>query len=81
MEVSLEGMQWDIITISKIEKGVAVIGLKEKLNCGGAVQPAACSEDRLQLQVADEGHLLLYTEGEGFQTVIVPPSGEVTISF
>lgn len=45
VEVSLEGMQWDIITISKIEKGVAVIGLKEKLNCGGTVQPAACSED------------------------------------
>ena len=81
VEVSLEGMQWDIITISKIEKGIAVIGLTEKLNCGGAVQPVESGEGWLRLQVADTGHLLIFTEGKGFQTVPVPPSGEVTVSF
>ena len=81
MEVSLEGIQWDIITISKIENGFAVIGLTEKLNCGGAVRKIETNRDCLFVQVADAGPLLIYTEREGFQTVIAPASGEVSISY
>jgi len=80
VEVSLEGMQWDIITISKIEKGIAVIGLTEKLNCGGAVQIVESGENGLHLQIADQGQLLIYTEKSGFQTICVPPSCEVMIT-
>lgn len=79
MEVSLEGMQWDILTISKIENGFAVIGLTEKLNSGGAVRKVEFDRACLRLQVADKGPLLIYTEREGFQTVTVPLSGEVTV--
>ena len=76
MEISLEGMQWDIITISKIENGFAILGLTEKLNCGGAV----CGIENRLIRLADEGNLLMYTEAEGFKTVVVPSSCQVTIS-
>lgn len=81
VEVSLEGMDWDIITISKIEKGVAVIGLTEKLNCGAAVQKIEYSEDHLRVQVADEGPLLIYTEPDGFRAVSAPSTGEVILYY
>ena len=76
MEVSLLGMQWEIITMSKIENGFAVLGLTEKLNAGGAV----CGMENRRVQLADEGSLLIYTEAEGFKTITVPPSCEVTLS-
>ena len=81
MEVSLEGMQWDIITISKIERGFAIIGLTEKLNCGAAVQELQVEEDYLQLQMADRGHLLVYTQKNGFQVVDVLSSGHVRVEY
>ena len=80
LEVSLEGVDWDIVTISKIDNGIAVIGLTGKLNCGGAVKEAVPCDGGLHLKIADHGQLLIYTVKEGFRTVIVPSSGEVTIS-
>jgi len=75
-DISLERVDFDIITISKIEDGVAVIGLQEKLNCGAAVQEITRCAEGLHLQIADQGQLLIYTEKTGFQTICVPPSGE-----
>lgn len=80
VEVSLERMQWDILTISRIENGVAVIGLTEKLNSGGAVRKVERGSSELLVQVADEGPLLIYTGRDGFQTVPAPACGEVRIS-
>ena len=79
-DISLEGVDFDIITISKINDGVAVIGLQEKLNCGAAVQEITRCAEGLHLQIADQGQLLIYTEKTGFQTICVPPSGEAMIT-
>lgn len=79
VEVSLEGMQWDIITICKMEKGLAVIGLAEKLNCSGAVRQIETAQDHLRIQTADQGTLLVYTQHGGLQYIPVPPCCEVSV--
>jgi raffinose synthase len=79
MEVSLEGMQWDIITFAKVEAGFAILGLTEKLNCGGAVKALEPAGDKMRVQLADRGTLLFYREQMGFRRTEVPETCEVLL--
>ena len=79
MEVSLEGMQWDIITFAKVEEGFAILGLTEKLNCGGAVKALEPAGDKMRVQLADRGTLLFYREQMGFRRTEVPETCEVLL--
>lgn len=60
--IELTKAEADIITFAPIEDGIAVIGLMEKLNSGGAVRALEKTDSATTIAVADKGALLLYTE-------------------
>lgn len=64
IEVTLRSREFDIITLAQIRDGFAVLGLKEKLNCGGAVRKLEKTGNSWTMEVRDGGTLLLFCEKE-----------------
>ncbi len=61
VRISLQNREFDLITMAPVADGFAVLGLTNKLNCGGAVKKMESGETGFTFSVADGGELLLYS--------------------
>ncbi len=57
--VCLEAGEWELYTLAPLIDGLAVIGLADKLNSGGAVSDMAREPNRMTFTLRDGGHLIL----------------------
>lgn len=62
INVSLKECECDIITIAEIREGFAVIGITDKINCGGAIDMVKKTEDGYEIHVKTSGNLKMYSE-------------------
>ena len=62
IKVSLSGCECDVITIAEIKEGFAVIGITEKINCGGAIDLIQKTETGYEIKVKTSGPLKIYSE-------------------
>ncbi|HEV8247603.1 MAG TPA: Sip1-related alpha-galactosidase, partial [Polyangiaceae bacterium] len=60
--LTLGALESEVATIVPLEQGLAVIGLSDKLNSGGAISERAWSESKYTFRVRDGGALLAYSE-------------------
>jgi hypothetical protein len=58
----LDTLEWEIATIVPIERGIAPIGLGDKLNAGGAVVSKAWQGESYRIELRDGGDFLAYVE-------------------
>ena len=62
INVTLKGSESEIITFAEIKDGFAVIGITDKINCGGAVDLIKETESRCEINVKTSGNLKIYSE-------------------
>jgi raffinose synthase len=62
LALSLPELDWEIVTLAPLQDGVAVIGLADKLNSGGAIQDLRHASHRVLFRVRDGGELVLYAD-------------------
>lgn len=60
--VELAALSAEIATLARLDRGVAALGLADKLNGGAAVQRVAWDGDDYLIDVCDGGQLLCYSE-------------------
>ncbi len=60
--ISLGSLQSEVATIVAVDRGVAALGLREKLNGGGAVRGAGWEGDKYALTLRDGGELVVLSE-------------------
>jgi hypothetical protein len=60
--VSLDTHGWEIAAIAPLERGVAAMGLGDKLNGGGAILKREWSGSRYRVELRDGGELVLYSD-------------------
>lgn len=60
--VSLKEKEFDILTMSEIKDGFAVIGIESKLNCGATVNSIDITDDSVTLRVNSSGRMVCYSE-------------------
>jgi hypothetical protein len=58
LTVTLAPQGWEVVTLSPIRDGVAIFGLAELLNSGGAIVAVTHAEDRCVIDLADGGLLV-----------------------
>lgn len=62
INVKLKGCESDIITFAEIIDGFAVIGITDKINCGGAVELFEKTDSGYEIRVKTSGNLRIYSE-------------------
>ena len=60
--LALGTLEAEIVTIARVERGVAALGLADKLNGGAALTEATWDGDDYALALRDGGELFLYSE-------------------
>ena len=60
--VVVEPLSAEIVTLARIDRGAAVLGLADKLNGGAAVRSVAWDGDDYLIDLCDGGPLLCYSE-------------------
>ena len=70
LTVHLGEREFDLVTFAPIHDDFAVIGIKDKLNCGGTVESASRKESGFEIKVNTGGQLMVYCKGE-IKTVLV----------
>ncbi|MDY3929469.1 MAG: Sip1-related alpha-galactosidase, partial [Clostridia bacterium] len=62
VEFSLKPIDFNIFTVTKIEDGIAPIGLTDKYNCGGTITFFEKNPNSVELKTGDGGSLSVYSE-------------------
>jgi raffinose synthase len=60
--LSLDTLEWEIATIVPVERGIAPIGLGDKLNAGGAVMRQGWQGESYRIELRDGGDFFAYVE-------------------
>lgn len=75
LTVQLGEREFDLVTFAPIQDDFAVIGVTDKLNCGGTVENVCHTEGGFEIKVNTGGPLMIYCKGD-VETVQV--NGEKT---
>ncbi len=68
-DISLAPFGGEILTVSPVQEGVAVVGLKGKYNPSGFVREKKTEGGACTVDVLDDGEYLIYFKGRGIVTV------------
>ena len=68
--LSLATLEAEVVTVAAIERGVAALGLADKLNGGGAILQQGFAAGAYELELCEGGELVLFSEAPPRQVTV-----------